>query len=179
MARLSWLNISIWVILLVFVSSCGPDHSITKPPTTFTKHDLIGTWEDISHINSTQTLILNEDHTFIQRYTIGSETMPTEVRGRWQMELRASSCIYIHLQGMKYIYGTGDDLINGNRNPGGTLISYREFCEESRITMPDKVVLSVGSQQNAPHGIVLRFPCFGDPCLDNIMTLVDHPSLAK
>ena len=161
-----------FLALLVTLNVCGDNSSIAKPPATSTEADLIGTWESVSKSNQRETLSIHTDHTFTQSYTIDPQKTPTEVHGTWQLEYRASGCVYVHFEKMRYIYQTEDTIINGNRETNGDLIEFREFCEGTRITMPDKVTLSVGRNSDAPRGIQLRFPCAAADCLDNVMELV-------
>jgi hypothetical protein len=161
-----------FLALLVTLNACGNNRTIAKPPATFTEADLIGTWKSVSKLHASDTLSIRANHTFTQYYTIDPQKVPTEVDGTWQLEYRAIGCVYVHFEKMRYIYQTEDTMTSGNREANGDLIEFREFCEETRITMPDKVILSIGRNPDAPRGIELRFPCAAGDCLDNVMELV-------
>lgn len=178
--RVVWIvlvSISVWRIvcylcLVVVLAGCGANSTIVRPPPNFTEADLVGTWESVSSIHDSEKLVIRADHTFVQRYLKTSGTVSSNIQGTWNMEYRASGCVYVHLEGMRYIYHTENTLVSGNRYPDGSLIHFREFCEQIVLTMPDKVVLSVGSQPRVPRGLVLRFPCPTADCLDEVLELV-------
>ena len=82
-----------------------------------------------------------------------------EGRGTWRVEQRASGCVYIHLEGMRFSYGSEAFEVNGNRfTPGGEPYAFWERYEDRRITMPDKVVLIVTDRPRWARGIGLLFP---------------------
>src|SRR5690242_15786391 len=148
----------LFLAFLVALSGCGHSSLSVKPPATFTEADIIGTWESASKINQSQTLSIRTDHTFTQHYTIDSRKTLTEIDGTWHVEYRASGCVYVHFEKMRFNYQTEDIITSGNHDADGTLIEFRGFCEGTHITMPDKVTLSIGSNPEFPRGIALRVP---------------------
>ena len=114
------------LVLMTILIGCGADRSVVKPPPSFRESDLIGTWETRSHVDGSQTLIMRADRTFTQRYTLSKGGSPTQVQGTWRLEPRASGCVYVHLEGMRYIYQTVDMIKNGNRSPNGATLLHRE-----------------------------------------------------
>lgn len=56
-----------------------------------------------------------------------------------------NGCVYIHLQGMHYIYLTEDAALHGNRMPSGWEWEFHDLCEPGNYPMTDEVKLSVGS----------------------------------
>ena len=173
-----------WGLLAVMLISCGwagsaamstrtPARSFLQPPPTFHERDLIGRWELIGPIDAIEILTLTADHQFTQRYAIGGKPESHDVgQGAWWLEQRPSGCVYVHLEGMRYFHGGGVLADHGNRyEPGGTLHTFVEKCEDRLITMPDKVVLIVTNRPRLPRGIGLLFPKSGRDNADNSMLL--------
>ena len=156
------------MLVVLCLGSCGiaapstaaeatPPRSTLIPPITFQEADLIGRWEKIFTKYSTEVLILNPDYTFLQMYETAQGDY--ESRGTWRVEQRASGCVYIHLEGMRFFYGSEAFEVHGNRfTPGGEPYRFWERCEDQMITMPDKVVLIVTDRPNLARGIGLLFP---------------------
>ena len=97
------MRLCFFLALLVTLNVCGANSSIAKSPATFTEADLIGTWESVFKINQRETLSIRTDHTFTQSYTIDPQKTPTEIHGTWHVAYRASGCVYVHLEKMRYI----------------------------------------------------------------------------
>ena len=67
--------------------------------------------------------------------------------------------MYVHLEGMRFFYGSEAFEVHGNRfTPGGEPYAFWERCEDQRLPMPDKVVLIVIDQPRLARGIELLFP---------------------
>ena len=128
-------------------------------PTTFQEADLIGHWETLFPKYSQETLVLTADHRFVQVFEMVQPARREEIHGTWYIDRRSSGCVYVHLEGMRYFYGAEAFERYGNRFiPGGEPYSFWERCEEQRMTMPDKVILTVTDEPNLPRGIGLIFP---------------------
>lgn len=155
-----------WMILVglgASLSACRTANSASispYPPETFQESDLVGKWEVWSGAPySTEALTIEADHTFTQIYdATGGYHFQGE--GTWWLEYRPSGCVYIHLEGMRYYYGTLTAAENGNKWPDGVNegdpLQYWDECEERQIEMPDKVILAVGSFSDFPNGIMLE-----------------------
>jgi hypothetical protein len=108
---------------------------------------------------TTEVLILNADYSFVQIYATAQPTRRYEGQGTWRVEQRASGCVYVHLEGMRFFYGSEAFEINGNRfTPDGEPYRFWERCEDQRIQMPDKEVLIVTDRLRWARGIGLLFP---------------------
>ena len=180
-----WMCHSIGLGLLVMsLTSCGwigasttnthtPSRSFLQPPPTFHETDLIGRWESLTSIYDTEVLILTADYQFIHHYELkGKPASRSEDQGTWWLEQRSSGCVYVHLEGMRYFHGGGVLADHGNRyEPGGTLHTFVEKCEDRLITMPNKVVLIVTNRTRLPRGIGLLFPKSEIDNTDNSMLL--------
>jgi hypothetical protein len=127
-----------------------------RPPSTFQEADLVGTWER-SRVpgHADETLLIMADKTFKQIYDVTTSGYHYEGTGRWWIEHRPSGCVYIHLEGMRYYYGTVEQAEAGNRDTRGTPIPYWDPCENRSVTMPDSVIMIVGSHSSLPRGIKL------------------------
>lgn len=153
-----------WVCWLVTVLlGCGSAERadpLWTPPATFRESQLVGTWT-AHRMNYRETLVLHPDMTFTHIYT-GTESpkqRPVTSQGPWRLEHRSSGCRYLHLEGMPTFHGTTEELAtNGHRFPDGTPKHFWEPCEQTQITMPDKVILIVGNAPDAPDNLTLRFP---------------------
>lgn len=150
---------TLWLFVLLSVLfgilgciSTGTGVFDSKPPETFKETDVIGVWKTEQ---GSETLALSADYIYEQTYDDGSIDYHRE--GAWSIEYRDTGCVYLHLEGMRYFYLTRSAAENGNRYPDGTLISFWEPCEERLVTMPDKVILLVGSHSDFPRGIKLEF----------------------
>ena len=141
------MSLKIWRIacslfLLGSLAACGSfgnQESGWKPPIQFVEADLIGTWELYGPMYHTEVLAINADHTFTQIYNLPQQSLHIETHGLWQIEDRASGCVYVHLEGMRNFHSTDSAANNGNRYPGKSLMSFWEPCEDTLITMPDVV----------------------------------------
>jgi len=176
------MSFEIWriiacTLLVGTLASCGSvgnRESIWKPPKTFTEADLIGTWERVNPIYDPEVLIINADHTFTQIYDEPQRSFHAEAQRSWQVEYRASGCVYVHLEGMRNFHLTDSAANNGNRYPDKALMSFWEPCEDTLITMPDKVTLIVGNMPDFQRMIVLLFPRNGAESGDVMMWLTNR-----
>lgn len=160
----------LWVVLLWWTSGCGtppppqPAPRPFRPPPTFTEADLIGHWKPLFETDTRETLLLAADHTFIQtfRSVDGSPIYETSAvysgGGTWRVEQRASGCVYLHLEGMKYFY-SGPFAEYGNRlSPTDDPYPFWEGCEGGFIRIPDKMILTVIDRSRFPRGVGLLYP---------------------
>lgn len=171
MLRLLFIQLCVCILLGTRLISCRADPEMAQPPPTFVEADVIGTWTNPRRGSITDTLTIRADHTFRQQYATAPNTRLTEVKGKWRLENRPSGCIYLHMEGMRYIYAAEIIANNGNRAFDGSPHLFREACEETSIAMLDKVILSVGNDPRAPRGIILRFPFSSTDGDDNYLEL--------
>ncbi len=133
-------------------------------PITFREVDLLGRWEKTFTKYSTEVLILTADHRFVQVYDIPKTSRHYEGHGTWYVDSHASGCVYVHFVGMRYFYGAEAFELYGNRlSPRDSPYPFWERCERQRITMPDKVILTVSDTPQLPRGMSLLFPATGNP----------------
>jgi hypothetical protein len=144
------------------------------PPPTFSEIDLLGRWQNTFTQYHTEILILTPDHQFTQIFDTGQPARHYEGTGKWRVEQRASGCVYLHLEGMRYFYGAEAFEKFGNRfTPHGEPYAFWERCEAQHIPMPDKLILTVDSFPNTPRGIGLLLPATSsDPDGSENMVLV-------
>lgn len=129
----------------------------------FTDTDLLGRWNILFGNENHETLLLNDDNTFVQTFTSTdySSLIYTE-KGAWRIERDPSGCTYVYLEGMRYFYNTISIAENGNRlEPDGKLYNFIDKCLKRTITMPDKVILIVIEEPRTPRNIALLFPKAG------------------
>jgi hypothetical protein len=130
-------------------------------PTTFQEQDLVGHWQNSFTKYTTEDLLLTADHRFVQLF----ETRQRHYKGQgtWSIEQRPSGCVYVHLEGMLYFYASEAFERYGNRfTPNGPPYSFWDRCEEQRIPMPGKVILTVSDLSRWPRGIGLELPATGN-----------------
>jgi hypothetical protein len=132
------------------------------PPDAFQESDLFGTWQNWRIGYGNETLTLDPDHSFLQIYdtSLVSGEYHYEGQGDWWLEYRPSGCVYVHLEGMRYYHYHISVAENGNRYGGDGILKdepmlFWEPCEDKRIEMPDKVILSVGGNPDFPGGLKL------------------------
>jgi hypothetical protein len=141
--------------------------------------DLIGRWEKLEiEMDVRESLILQADQRFIQVFeVVGDPARRDEGQGTWHLEQRPSGCVYLHLEGMRYWYGSEAMAVNGNRyEPGGTLHRFWEKCEQHYMTLPDKVILTVTDRPRLPRGIGLLYPQSDRDNIDNSLYLTADAS---
>ena len=150
-----------------------------RPPMGFQEADLIGTWVPWAGTKGiTDTLILRSDKTFKQLYAIPWSGLLFETEGTWWIEYRSSGCVYLHVEGMRYYYGTGMEAESGNRDNKGHPVSFWSPCEDQTIQMPDSVVLAVGSDPSFPNGIQLTHMTLGPDESWRVLWLVAMPAIS-
>ena len=161
----------LFCVCTLVLSRCGLLSPSTRPtglqtrsgllaPVSLQEAALLGTWENVFTEYHTEVLILTSDHQFVQHYQeVGSNARRFTGQGTWHIERRASGCVYVHLEGMRYFYGAEAFALYGNRfTPHGEPYRFWERCEERYIPMPDKVIFIVASRPTWPRGIGLVFP---------------------
>ena len=138
---------------------------------------MVGTWER-SRIpgHAIETLSIKADHAFEQIYDVTASDYHYESTGRWWMEHRASGCVYIHFEGMRYYYGTVEQAEAGNRDTRGTPIPYWDPCENRSIRMPNSVIMILGSQPSFPRGIKLVNLILDRDEGDKVLHLIPTPT---
>jgi hypothetical protein len=169
--RKLFVHIQVWQQVLIFLimvalatllagcNSNQPGKSVWKPPSAFQAADLIGEWKVVSEVYPVdETLLLNSDGSFIHNYQIPNATPPYSEQGHWWIEQRASGCVFLHLEGMRYFQSTLEVANSGNGALTGTLIRFEEPCEQTTFEMPDKVIMTVGSLPQYPKNLTLFFP---------------------
>lgn len=140
------------------------DKSFLVPPSSFQERDLLGHWRNTFTEYHVEELILTSNHQYIQRFRTEHPLRQYEGHGSWRIEIRASGCAYLYLQGMKYFYGAEAFEVYGNRlEPHGSPYLFWERCESHYIEMPDQVILTITNNPTWPRGIGLLFPATKNP----------------
>jgi hypothetical protein len=81
-----------------------------------------------------ETLVLTKDQRFTQIFETFQPARREEVTGTWYLEQRASGCVYLHLQGMRFYYGSATFERYGNRwSPQGDPYPFWERCEAAEL----------------------------------------------
>jgi hypothetical protein len=184
MGRLLWKILGVVLFMILFVACMAWRSLLEQPtpvrtstarthlmaPTTFRESDLLGRWEKTFTKYDTEVLILTADHRFVQMYDLAAPARHYVGHGTWHVDPHASGCVYVHFVGLRYFYGAEAFELYGNRlSPRDSPYPFWERCEQQRIPMPDKVILTVSDSPNFPRGISLLFPAEGNPPDDSVV----------
>ncbi len=155
----------IWVALgsLLLSAACGAGNRAEsesgislRPPDTFEEADLVGTWEEVMSIYSSETLTIYPDYTFQQIYD-GGAGYRFEGIGKWRLEQAANGCLYAHFEGMRYYYSSLGLAENGNKFPeSNDPMLFWDPCGQQTLEMPDEVIMIVATNSTFPRKIMLQ-----------------------
>lgn len=101
------------------VGPISPETQVAfRPPPAFREVNLIGHWQNTNTIHQVETLIVTADHQFVHVFDV-KDGHPKQDQGTWHLEQRASGCVYLHFEGMRYFYSGDVFALYGNRFESG------------------------------------------------------------